>query len=71
MDRLHWQSLFAKLLVTATLDSHYCTCLGQLGQRGINRHDPICVAPPKVAKASTEGDIAGIIAPNFGNVNTA
>jgi hypothetical protein len=33
--------------------------------------NPICVALPKVAKASTEGDIAGVIALNFANVNTA
>jgi hypothetical protein len=28
-------------------------CLGHLGQWDTNRNDPICVAPPKVAKAST------------------
>ncbi len=28
------------------------TCLGHLGQHDINRNDPICVVPPKVAKAS-------------------
>ncbi len=37
-------------------DSQYCTCLGHLVRHGINRNDPICVAPPKVAKASKEGD---------------
>jgi hypothetical protein len=41
MDHLNWQSLLEKLLVTATLDSHYCTCLGHLGQHDINRNDPI------------------------------
>ena len=32
MDHLHWQSLLAKLSATATRNSHYCTCLGHLGQ---------------------------------------
>jgi len=43
--------------VTATCYSNtwqsLLTCLGHLGQRNINRNDPIGVAPPKVAKAST------------------
>ncbi len=34
--------------------SYYCTCLGHLEQRDINRNDPICVALPKMAKASKE-----------------
>jgi hypothetical protein len=41
-----------------------------------NSNDPICVASPKVAKASTiriavAGDIAGVIALTFANGNTA
>ncbi len=56
MDRLHWRSLLAKLSATATRDTHYCTCLGHLGQHNINRNDPICITSPKVAKASKEGD---------------
>jgi hypothetical protein len=39
-------------------DSGLCTCLGHLGWHNININDPICVAPPKVAKASNEGDMA-------------
>ncbi len=27
--------------------SHYCTCLGHLGQCDTNRNGPICVTPPK------------------------
>ncbi len=57
MDRLHWRHLWAKLSVTATHDSHLgqcdSTCLGHLGWRTRNRNNPICVASPKVAKAST------------------
>jgi hypothetical protein len=53
MDCLHWQSWLAKLLATAIQDSHYCTCLGHLGQSYQIRNDPICVTPPKVAKSST------------------
>ncbi len=36
-----------------THGSHYYTCLGHLGWRDANRNDPISVALPKVAKAST------------------
>jgi hypothetical protein len=43
----------AKMPVTATHDSHYCTCLGHLWWRKENRNNPISVAPPKGAKAST------------------
>jgi hypothetical protein len=39
--------------VTATCDSHYCTCPGNLGWHGTNRYDPICVVLPKVTKANT------------------
>jgi hypothetical protein len=49
--------------------------LATLGGRNTNRNDPICVAPPKVAMASKGCDIAGIIAGvialNFANGNTA
>jgi hypothetical protein len=37
MDDLHWQILLAKMLVTATRGSHYCTCLGQLGRHNTDR----------------------------------
>jgi hypothetical protein len=40
-------------IMLMTRESHYCTCLGQLGGRKSNRNDPISVAPPKVDKAST------------------
>jgi hypothetical protein len=35
-----------------------CTFPGDLGQCDTNRNDPICVVLSKVAKASTEGNIA-------------
>jgi len=57
IHHLHWQSLLGKLLVTLARDSQYCTCLGHLGRYDINRNGPICVLPPKVAKARKEGDI--------------
>ncbi len=38
---------------TATHESDHCTCLGPLGWPDPNRNDPICVALPKVAKATT------------------
>jgi hypothetical protein len=31
----------------------------------------ICITPPKVAKASNEGNITGVIVLNFANVNSA
>ncbi len=56
MDSLHWQHLLAKLSVTATRDSHIVTvtvlALATLGGVTRNRSNPICVAVPKVAKAS-------------------
>jgi hypothetical protein len=42
----------SKMAVTASHDSHYCTCLYLLGRCDTYRNDPICIAPPKVAKAS-------------------
>ncbi len=36
----------------ALLDIAFLTCFDP------NKNDPICVTPPKVAKASKEGDIA-------------
>ncbi len=42
-----------KCLRLTTHDSHYHTCIGHLGQHDKIRNDPISVAPPKVAKAST------------------
>jgi hypothetical protein len=38
---------------TVTCAIYHCTCLGHLGPCETNRNDPICVATPKVAKAST------------------
>ncbi len=38
---------------TRESDSHYCTCLGLLGQRDTNRNNPISVELPKVANASS------------------
>jgi hypothetical protein len=32
LDSLHWQHLLVKLSDTATLNSHYSTCLGHLGE---------------------------------------
>jgi hypothetical protein len=48
--------------MTMTRDSDilYLPC-GDLKRCDTNRDDPICVAPPKVAKASKEGDIAGVL----------
>jgi len=37
------------------------TCLGHLGQHDINRNDPISVASPKVAKASTSVSLSRAI----------
>jgi hypothetical protein len=39
--------------MTATCDSDHYTCLGHLGQRDINRNNPICVASSKVTKTNT------------------
>jgi hypothetical protein len=38
---------------TATRNSHYLLALATLGRHNINRNNPICGVPPKVAKAST------------------
>ncbi len=55
---------------TATHDSYYLPW-----RHNINRNDPICIASPKVAKASTMGALrvtfASIIALYFANVNKA
>jgi hypothetical protein len=34
---VHWQSLYMKTTATATRNSHYCTCLGHLGQHKTDR----------------------------------
>ncbi len=57
-------------------DITFLTCLGYLGRSNINRNDPICVASPKVAKASTiraavTSIIVGVIVLTFDNGNTA
>ncbi len=70
MDGLHWKSLLKKLSATAKRVSIALT-LATLGAATYNRNDPICVAPPKVTKASKEGYIAGVIALSFANGNAA
>jgi len=51
---VHIDNVFeVKMPASGTCASHYCTCLGHLGWGDKNRNDPICVAPPKVAKASS------------------
>jgi hypothetical protein len=74
MDGLHWKSLLKKLSATAKRVTIALT-LATLGAATYNRNDPICVAPPKVTKASKverkEGDIAGFIALSFANGNAA
>ncbi len=45
---------FYKLSVPATDDRQYCPCLHHLGWCDRYENDPICVALPKVAKASKE-----------------
>ncbi len=57
---------------TISDSSTNCTCLGHLGWCDTNRNDPICVAPSKVAKASTVVLLSPKILPiNFANVNKA
>jgi hypothetical protein len=46
-------SLIIQVTATATRDSHYLPW-----RHNINRNDPICVASPKVAKASTMVTVA-------------
>jgi hypothetical protein len=65
MDHLHWQYLAR---YCADIAGVIVPCLLTLA----NRNDPICVASPKVAKASTiciavTGIIAGVIALTFAN----
>ncbi len=68
----------AIMLATATRDrdtrQSLLTCLGHLGRRNINRNDPICVVPPKVAKASTVKShrvllLPAVLLTNVANVN--
>ncbi len=47
---LQWWSLYAKMLAILC---YLLTWLSHLWRRETNRNDPICVVPPKVAKAST------------------
>jgi hypothetical protein len=54
MDHLHWRMLRDN----ASDSDMYCTCLGHLGHSDINRNNPICVASPKVAMASTMVTVA-------------
>jgi hypothetical protein len=55
MDHLHWQTLCDNARDNAGDSDTYCTCLGHLGHSDIKRNNPICVAMPKVAKASKQG----------------
>jgi hypothetical protein len=60
----------AKMLVTATCDSHYCTCLGHLGQRNTDRIISISLIwPRQIRKATLWRFFAGIIVLNSANVN--
>ncbi len=75
VDHLHWQSRLAKSSAKATLDSHMAvnTVLA-FATLGGNQKIEI-VVPLKMAKASEEGNIAGIfsgiIALYFANEKTA
>jgi hypothetical protein len=40
----------------------YCLCLGHLGRCNINKSDHVCIALPKVAKASAVMAIASLVA---------
>jgi hypothetical protein len=67
MDDLHWRDLYAKTPTILHRNIAFLNCLGYLGRSDIKRNNPICVASPQVAKASTicvavAGIIAGIIA---------
>ncbi len=82
----HCQYLLAKLSVTATCDSHYCTCLGHLGWHNTDRIISIfcctirggqgkykCVAHRPIYRSVVlllHVIVAGIIAPTFADVNT-
>jgi hypothetical protein len=71
-DRLHWQSFMQKCqrYCDAILPSFLA--LVTLGESSTNRNDPVCVIPPKVAKASKEGwHIVGVNMLNFANGNSA
>jgi hypothetical protein len=48
-----WQSMHDNAINSNTRQWQLTTYLGHLGQRNINRNNPICVALPKVPKAST------------------
>jgi hypothetical protein len=49
-------SLLTKMSVILRWDITLLTCLGYPRQHDTSRNDPFCVALPKVAKASKEGD---------------
>jgi len=55
MDHLHWQTLRDNACDNVGDSDTNCTCLGHLWSSDINRNSPICVATPKVAKASKQG----------------
>jgi hypothetical protein len=59
MDRLHWRHLLAKpSAATVTLGGMTVLALATLGGVTSNRNNPICIASPKVAKASTMVTVA-------------
>jgi hypothetical protein len=66
MDRLHWRHLLAKPAATATCNSHTLgsatvLALATLGGATRNRNNLICIASPKVAKASTMVTVAAAL----------
>jgi len=73
---VHWECLLAKLSGTATHDSHYCSCLGHLGQCDTDRIVSIfCFTAQggqgKYKCVAVMCHFAGIIVPTFADVNTA
>jgi hypothetical protein len=50
MDHLNWQYYFGETSATVT---EYVLAMATLGSVTRNRNNPICVVPPKVAKART------------------
>jgi hypothetical protein len=68
---LHWQCFKVKTLETATCDSHYCTCLGHLGQHN-NKIISIFLSyyPRWPRQVQTHVAVAVVIALTFTNGNT-
>jgi len=73
---VHWECLLAKLSGIATHDSHYCSCLGHLGQCDTDRIVSIfCFTAQggqgKYKCVAVMCHFAGVIVPTFADVNTA